>query len=301
MQSTRPLFIVPMSFLASLSLPAGSTWGNALAGPADAGHKQVNGNSTTIADNDIPFPESIEHLGRFEVIELRRYTTSSGARQTFATYFESFFPEAFEQLGAMVFGAFCERCDETRFTWLRGFHDINARAIVNAAFYYGPLWKEHRNRMNGILPDSDNVLLLRPLSPERGITLLPAVDPVLETDGARGVMVAQIFSVAENGIDEFARLAEPVFARYRAAGIHEAGVLVTLDVANNFPQLPVREDGPHLVWLGLLKDDVMLKEQFLMLEKQHHQLFRGTGLLRDEPELAVMDPTPRSRLRWLWA
>ncbi|HEX6549784.1 MAG TPA: hypothetical protein VF117_03865 [Gammaproteobacteria bacterium] len=300
MQSTRPLFVVPMSFLATLSLPTDSAWGSALTGPLDAGNP-VNGKTPARAGHRVPSGETIEHLGRFEVIELRRYTTLHGARQTFASYFESFFPEAFEQLGAMVFGSFCERGNETGFTWLRGFHDINARAIVNAAFYYGPLWKEHRNRMNNILPDSDNVLLLKPLSPERGVTLLPAMDPVLEAGGAEGVMVAQIFPVAEHRIDEFSRQAEPVFARYRAAGIHEAGVLVTLDVANNFPQLPVREDGPYLVWLGLLKDDEMLQEQFMTLEKQHRPFFHGTGLLRDEPELLIMDPTRRSRLRWLGA
>jgi len=31
-------------------------------------------------------------------------------------------------------------------------------------------------------------------------------------------------------------------------------VLVTLDVPNNFPQLPVRTDGPYLVWLGIVRD-----------------------------------------------
>ena len=43
--------------------------------------------------------------------------------------------------------------------------------------------------------------------------------------------------------------------RLIAAGIREAAVLVTLDVTNNFPQLPVRSDGPYLVWLGIAPDD----------------------------------------------
>ena len=32
-----------------------------------------------------------------------------------------------------------------------------------------------------------------------------------------------------------------------------ARFLVTLDVTNNFPQLPIRTDGPYLVWLGVRK------------------------------------------------
>jgi hypothetical protein len=39
--------------------------------------------------------------------------------------------------------------------------------------------------------DSDYVLLLRPLNPQRGITVLPAVDPVIEETGARGIVVAK--------------------------------------------------------------------------------------------------------------
>lgn len=38
MQSNRPLFVVPMSFLATLSLPAGCVWADTLTGLADTNH-----------------------------------------------------------------------------------------------------------------------------------------------------------------------------------------------------------------------------------------------------------------------
>jgi hypothetical protein len=69
------------------------------------------------------------------------------------------------------------------------------------------------------------------------------------------VVVAQIFAVRPDRVDEFAGLAEAAFAAYRAAGAREAGVLVTLDAPNNFPHLPIRTDGPFLVWLGVVADD----------------------------------------------
>jgi hypothetical protein len=244
---------------------------------------------------------SVAHLEGFQVVELRRYSLVDGARERFARTFESYFPEAFEQLGAMVFGQFGERRNPARFTWLRGYKDMDARATVNAAFYFGPLWKEHRATMNGLMTDSDNVLLLRPLTPERGIPVLPAVDPAdeaAEAAGARGVVVAQIFAVRADGVDALARQAEPSFAGYRAAGAREAGLLATLDAPNNFPQLPIRADGPFLVWLGVLEDDQALA-RFEPLAAAAARSLAAGGLLRGEPELVVLDPTARSRLRWL--
>lgn len=243
--------------------------------------------------------KQIEHLGAFPVIEFRRYTVKEEQRGQFARYFESYFPEAVEQLGSLILGHFLDRTDSSGFTWIRGFHDIAARASVNEAFYGGPLWKEHSATMNDRLIDHTNVLLLRPLRPERGITVLPAVDAVGEAKGATGVVVAQIFAVNPGSVDAFAELAEASFAGYRAAGAREAGVLVTLDVPNNFPRLPFRTDGPYLVWLGILKDDAALKTRLEPLLQRSQAAFSGSGLLRAAPELLVLDPASRSRLRWL--
>jgi hypothetical protein len=237
-------------------------------------------------------------LADFQVIEFRRYTIRDGEREHFAQYFESYFPEAFQQLGAIAIGQFLERGKNSRFTWLRGFHNMDDRAKVNALFYYGPLWKEHSATLNSLMTDSDNVLLLRPLSRELGITVLPAVDPVKEAKGAQGIAIAQIFAVKEGNVDAFAQQAESTFARYRDAGAREAGVLVTLDAPNNFPQLPVRADGPYLVWLGVVENESSLKSFTRLLESAQQSLSR-TDLLKAAPEIVVLDPTKRSRLRWI--
>ena len=237
-------------------------------------------------------------LTDFQVIEFRRYTIRDGEREHFAQYFESYFPEAFQQLGAISVGQFLERGNDSRFTWLRAFHNMDDRAKVNALFYYGPLWKEHAATLNSLMTDSDNVLLLRPLSRERGITVLPAVDPVKEENGAQGIAIAQIFAVKAGNVDAFAQQAESTFARYRDGDAREAGVLVTLDAPNNFPQLPVRTDGPYLVWLGIVENESSLKSFTDLLESTQQSL-NTTGLLRSAPEIVVLNPTRRSRLRWL--
>ena len=243
--------------------------------------------------------ESVQHLKDYQVVEFRRYVTSDGELAHFVKYFDTYFPEAFEQLGAMVFGQFTERGHPNHFTWLRGFHDINARPIVNAAFYYGPLWKEHRIKVNAILPDSDNVMLLRPLHPDQGITVLPAVDPVTEDDGAQGIVVAQVFAIKKGSEEAFAKRAEAAFAVYHVDGVRPAGVLVTMDVPNNFPQLPIRTDGPFLVWLGVVRNDSTLDKELAPRLASAAKSLLASGLLRGAPERVVMDPTPRSRLRWL--
>jgi len=243
--------------------------------------------------------DRIKHLNDFQVIEFRRYIVREGQRELFAEYFESYFPEAFQQMGAIAFGQFFERKKPEGFTWIRGFKNTDARAIINAGFYYGPLWKEHRSTMNGLMVDSDNVLLLSPLDPKHGLPVLPSVDPVKEANGAQGVVVAQIFGVKPNNVDVFAEQAEATFAGYRAAGAREAGILVTLDVPNNFPQLPVRNDGPYLVWLGVVKSNKTLETQLTPLAERSMQSLFATGLLKNEPELVILDPTHRSRLRWL--
>jgi hypothetical protein len=243
--------------------------------------------------------EPSAHLTDFQVIELRRYTVKDGARKNFAQYFEAYFPEAIEQTGAIVAGSFFERNHPNGFTWIRGFHTLEDRPVADAEFYYGPVWREHRKTMNDLLTDSDNVLQLRPLSPGREITILPAVDPLVEPDGARGIIVAFIYPIKANSVEAFAKQAESTFARYQAAGAREAGVLVTLDATNNFPQLPIRTDGPYLVWLGLLRDNQTLERELTPVVENSISSLTATGLLRGAPEFIVLDPTPRSRLRWL--
>ena len=255
--------------------------------------------TTAHADTDTRAAlESVAHLDNYQVVELRRYDIAPRQRDRFVRYFDAYFPEAFEQLDCMVFGQFEDRAAPTRFVWLRGYRDINARPIADAAFYYGPVWREHRVKVNALFPGaSDNVLLLRPLTPQTGIPVLPAVDPVDEPHGARGVVVAQIFAVKKGDEDAFAQRAQAAFARYQSMKLHPGGVLVTLDVPNNFPQLPIRTDGPFLVWLGVVENDAALK-RFEALASDVERSLASTGMLRGAPERLVLDPTPRSRLRW---
>jgi hypothetical protein len=242
-------------------------------------------------------PHTQYPAGAFKVLELRRYTLVNGARPRFAEYFDSFFPEAMQQLGAIAAGDFLNRENPAMFTWIRGYHDMDERARVNASFYYGPVWKEHRTAANGMMVDSDNVLLLRPVSDKHPLLILPALDPTIEPNGARGVALGLVFAVKPEQLEAFIGSAETALGAYPAE-VREAGMFVTLDERNNFPQLPVRTDGPFVVWLGLVRDDAALA-RVDSVTKQITESLNASGALRSAPEVMLMDPSRRSRLRWL--
>lgn len=234
----------------------------------------------------------------FTVIEFRRYTVQDGERENFAKYFDAYFPEAMQQLGAIAAGQFLERENPSRFTWIRGFRSMDERAKANANLYYGPVWKEHRELMNGMMTSFDNVLLMESVEAGCGIAVLRAVDAVKEVDGMKGVAVAQIFPIKSGSLKEFMRQAASEFAAYGSAALRETGRFVTSDVPNNFPQHPVRSDGPFVVWFGIARDDAAM-EQFRGAAERAAKSLESTNLLRGTPELVILDPTSRSRMRWL--
>lgn len=274
--------------LALCALLAASSSGLAAAGPAAACWR----GGATVAGP--------AQFGHFDVIELRRYPVAPGQRLTFANYYETWFPEAFEQLGSLIFGEFLERGSQNNFTWIRGFHTVEDRAIVDAQFYYGPIWREHRDVVNALLPGvDDNVLELHALSLQTEVPALPAVDPVTEPKGAQGVVVAEIYAVKQQELHDFSERAVQAFARYDVPGVRAAGVLVTLDGPNNFPLLPFRTDGPYLVALHIMRDETVLENTFDPLLARTQQQLTATGMLRRAPEVLMLDPAKRSRLRWL--
>lgn len=146
------------------------------------------------------------------VLELRRYTLHPGRRDELIALFEREFIAPQEDAGAHLFGLFRTSASPDEFVWLRGFSSFAARKSALETFYFGPTWKAHRDAANATMVDSDNVLLLRPVV--RGLAAPPPGSGVYVSFGAS----PSAFAVFET---------EPS--------------------PNNFPQLPVRTDGPFTV------------------------------------------------------
>jgi hypothetical protein len=105
---------------------------------------------------------------RYPVVELRQYTLRPGQRDVLIELFDRELVESQEAEGMAIVGQFRDLDDPDRFVWIRGFGDMPSRARALAAFYGGPAWKAHRAEANATMIDSDNVLLLRPVSASSG-------------------------------------------------------------------------------------------------------------------------------------
>ncbi len=159
------------------------------------------------------------------IVELRQYVLEPGQRDVLIDLFDREFVEPQEELGMRVLGQFRDVDRPDRFVWLRGFADMDSRRDGLAAFYGGPVWKEHGPAANATMIDSDDVLLLRTDS-------LPA------TSRAAPRSPLEIF----------------IFYRDRAwpTDLTLDGALATLHTEyaeNTFPRLPVRAGEHALVAL----------------------------------------------------
>jgi len=180
------------------------------------------------------------------VFELRQYTLKGGTRAAFTSLFEREFVTSQNVVGSHVRAVFRDLDDPDRFVWIRGFTDMAARKTALEAFYYGPVWKAHRTEANGMIVDSDNVMLLRPMTGAVGPGAL----------GGKGVVRAAIYRLRDVDPVAFATFftnrMQPVI---EAAGAHVAATLATNTAENNFPRLPVREHDPVLLWIAHFPDE----------------------------------------------
>ena len=170
---------------------------------------------------------------------------------------------------------------------------MEARLAVNTAFYDGPGWAEHKAALNGLVLDTDDVLLLQPALPETGVPVLPAVDPT--AGPARGLAAALVCPVREEATAAFAMLARATLDACRTPDMRPAGVLRTLAAPNNFPRHPIRAEGSWVVLLCVLRDEAALAGVRTALGRLRES---GEGMLEGPCELVVLEPCAQSRLRW---
>ena len=173
------------------------------------------------------------------VIELRQYTLRPGTRDAFAALFDAELAEPQEAAGMRVLGQFRDLDRPDMFVWLRGFPDMEARRRALHAFYDGPVWAAHRDAANGMMLDSDDVLLLEPA----GTGLFPDAGADAHRPGAApagGVVTVRVDPVELADTARFARrYASMVAPALHAAGGRPLTLLASLHAVNTFPRLPV--------------------------------------------------------------
>jgi quinol monooxygenase YgiN len=179
---------------------------------------------------------------RYPVVELRQYTLRPGQRDVLIELFDRELVESQEAEGTAIVGQFRDLDDPDRFVWIRGFADMPSRARALAAFYGGPAWKANRAEANATMIDSDNVLLLRPVSASSGFPPPAAARPPVGAAPAGPSRILVTLYYRDQPFDQafadfFEHQARPALTE---AGATPLACLQTEPAENTFPALPVR-------------------------------------------------------------
>lgn len=201
------------------------------------------------------------------IIDLRDYTTTLAGRDQLIERGETLLFKEQERLGATFLGAFRDADKPDRFVWLRGMPDMAARQRILTAFYTdGELWKANRDEVNSWIVDSDNVLLVRPVSDWSP----PATGPSV---------VGMYTHIRREPLTATDVLQRNVATAIAGAGGRLLVTLATDPCENNYPRHPIRTGEFGLIW-------------FATFEPRH---YRSLGLNSIEERRLL--PTERSRLR----
>jgi hypothetical protein len=186
------------------------------------------------------------------IVELRRYRLHPGTRETLIELFERELVETQEAVGMRVIGQFRDLDAPDDFVWFRGFSDMPSRAEALQSFYTGPVWAAHKDVANGTMINSDNVLLLRPASPNSGFGAPKGHRAQAGTKVEMpGLFVATICYLAPHTDQAFAEFFESTLRPIlQADGARVEATFVAEKGPNTFPRLPVREGETVFVWLS---------------------------------------------------
>lgn len=237
-----------------------------------------------------------------EILELRQYTLHPGRREIFIALFDSTFADPLDATGMTVIGQFRDLDRPDRFVWMRGFHDMPSRAAELAAFYGGDLWHAHRDEANASIDDSDNVLLLEPISPKLGFKDIPPRSDAANAAARTGLVVVTLYYTKGDRPAEFGVLFDQSLrGRSEAAGARTLAAYVTSPQENNFPKLPIRVGEHIFVWVAQFESSdayAAYQAKLTADQKWTHTLWpKARQQLTRDPEVLRLTPTPRSRLR----
>ena len=227
------------------------------------------------------------------VLELRQYTLHPGRRDVLIELFEREFVETQEAVGMHLVGQFRDRERPDRFVWIRGFADMPSRAKALQAFYGGPVWQAHREAANATMIDSDNVLLLRPVSADAAFAPAMQARAPAGADGRTASRIVATICYLDAPVgDDFRRFFDIEISP--ALGAPTIARLETESAENTFPRLPVRAGEHVFMWFARFADDDALHEadaRFAAIEPALRKR------LKSAPERIVLEPTARSLLR----
>lgn len=238
------------------------------------------------------------------VVEFRQYKLVDGKQDEFVKLFDSKFVETQEATGIRLIGQFTDHDRRDRFTWIREFPSMEARAKSLQDFYFGPVWAANKAVANPMLFDNDNVLLLRAAGPDSGFGPSAKRAPV---GSSKPQSNDPVFAVIEylwlppddGGFAGF--FLNQVRPQLNAAGLPVLGAYVPEEEPNNFPRLPVRTEKKMMVWFTTAPSVAEFNRRSTKLHASTSWKTQIAKKLEDfqerPPQILDLDPTPRSALR----
>ncbi|NEW70023.1 NIPSNAP family protein [Streptomyces rhizosphaericus] len=233
------------------------------------------------------------------VIELRQYTLRPGRREELIELFDREFIETQEETGMLVLGQFRDLDEPDRFVWLRGFEDMAVRHRALTAFYDGPVWAEHGPQASATMADSDDVLLLRPLTAGSGFTVRPSHRPRPGAPAPEGFVSATVWSFPPGQPEGIALIRHGLLPALHETGPAPLAALTTETAHNTFARLPVRTGENAAVVFTCYPDESAHRRH--MAEMRTHPRTREilTSIGREQtavPRTLRLAPTSRSLL-----
>ena len=222
----------------------------------------------------------------YPVVELRQYTLRPGQRDVLIDLFDRDLVESQETAGMAIVGQFRDLDDPDRFVWIRGFASMPARAQANATMI-----------------DSDNVLLLRPVTARSDF---PAPSGGRLPVGHSPAGPSRILVTLYHRDQPFDQAFADFFDGQARPALIETGAtplacLQTEHAENTFPALPVRTGENVFVWLARFPSDAHLDGHLRQLERsgrwQDRVLPALSALIAGRPQRLRLAPTARSLLR----
>jgi hypothetical protein len=190
------------------------------------------------------------------VVELRNYLLKPNSYERFSALFNNVFVAPSEELGGYILGQFRIPGERDRFVWIRGFQDMRTRLkTLNDFYLHSEVWKKHRNEANGMMINSDNVYLLRPLT-ETGAGLNR---DLLQNNGE---VVVVDFYICNSTRDKVIDLFKSEYLPFmRSLNIPDPTLWVSEMSENDFPRLPVFQDKNLLVTMTRFKNELAYRKK----------------------------------------
>jgi len=243
----------------------------------------------------------------YSVVELRQYTLRPGQRDALIDLFDGELVEGQEAAGMAIVGQFRDLDDPDRFVWIRGFPSMPSRARALASFYGGPVWKAHRAQANATMIDSDNVLLLRPVTGRAGFPAPVAARlPAGHATAGHAPAASRILVTIYHRDQPFDQAFADFFDRQALPALIETGAtplacLQTEDAENTFPALPVRTGENVFVWFARFPSPADLSEHLHQIDRpgdwRDRVLPALSAMITGAPQRLHLAPTARSLLR----